>query len=136
MPRNTLEPKPRFTIHRAETGAPVAADSTDLTTLPATGAIHAGTWRTLDGFVKLSGGTTPSVSLIPLMLAQYTDLSDAEVSEYVEMGSAIGPLSDGDSFTVDVSRGRLLMRLHAVAGSPTSVQVLLGGAISDSREER
>ena len=133
---NTLESKPRFTIHRTEEGAPVAADSADLSTLAIAAAIHCDDWATVDGFVKLTGGSTPTISLVPLMAVRYANLAGTEVNEYIVMGDAIGPLSDGDSFSIDVARGRLFARVSAVTGAPTAVQVLLAGAALDSRGER
>lgn len=124
--RNSLESKPQFTIHRDENGTPVVPDSSVLTTLSLRGAIHCGDWLTVDGFVKLTGGAAPTVSLIPLMVANHEG-----GEEYVVQGTAIGPLVDGESFLVDVYRGRLYLRIDAVTGNPTNVQVLLGGSQLD-----
>ena len=130
--QNTLEPKPRFTLHRIKNGSPVTADPTDLTTILIRGAIHCSYWLTVDGFVKLAGGASPTVTLIPLMVAKYEDAAGAEQEEYVVQGTAIGPLSDGESFQVETYRGRLYLRIDVVTGNPTNVQVLLGGAKADN----
>ncbi len=131
--QNTLEAKSRLTIHRVKTGAPVAADPVTLSQILISGAIQCDGWASLDGFIKLAGGTTPTVSLVPLMVADYGDTDGSEVVEYIVMGTAMGPYSDGDSFRVDVARGRLYLRISAVTGNPTEVKILLGGAARDNQ---
>ncbi len=129
--QNSLESKPRFALHRAVTGTPVAADTATLADLPIRGAINAGTWLTLDGVVKLTGGAAPTISLVPLMVANYEDTDGSEVTEYVVMGAALGPYSDGDTFQIEAHRGRLYLRISAVTGNPTSAKVLLAGSRLD-----
>lgn len=128
---NTLESKARFTIHRRKTGAPVVADTATLADISLRGAMSCRDWLVVDGFVKLSGGTSPTITLIPLLVAKYAEADRTAVEEYFVAGVPMGPYADGDSFSVEVGRGSLFMRISAVTGSPTSVKVMLGGAGKD-----
>jgi hypothetical protein len=123
--------KPKFTRHRSVTGAPVAADSTNLATLFDTpvagaGASYSGNakgWDSVDAVVKLSGGASPTVSVQPLLLIEI----DGSL-EFVKLGNVLGPFSSGDHFSVDgVHGGRVFLRIDAVTGAPTGVDLHLAG---------
>lgn len=130
---NTLKSKPTFTLHRRAVGSPVTADDTDLSNIDVRGSVHCGDWLVVDGYVKLAGGTSPTVSIVPLFLAKYEEADQSETEEYYTAGDVMGPYVDGDSFTVEVYRGKLFMRIDSVTGSPTSVKVMLGGAQKDNQ---
>lgn len=130
---NTLKSKPKFTLHRRAVGSPVAADDSDLSNINVRGAIHCDDWLVVDGYVTLAGGSSPTVTLVPLFLSQYEEADQSETEEYYVAGDAMGPYADGESFTVEVYRGQLFMRIDAVTGNPTLVKVMLGGAQKDNQ---
>lgn len=133
--------KPDFRRHRLITGAPVAVDATDLVDLRSPDAIPPGGgaavatprrdivdsagWLTANGVVKLTGGTTPTVTL---QVLEDVDDGDGDVPEFYQNGTDIGPLSDGDMFEVTPVGGRFFIRLSAQSGDPTAVEILLAGS--------
>lgn len=134
---NSLQSKPNFTVHRDVTGAPVAADAAVGSLDPADHkALDCQDWLTLDGYVKLTGGAAPTVTLVPLMLSLYRDAAGDLQEEYVVQGDPIGPLADGESFELQPFRGKVFVRISAVAGAPTNAKVLLAGSRADNREDR
>jgi len=130
---NTLVGKPKYTHHRIEEGAPVTADATDLVALLAANsraAIDCAGFKTVKGFVILTGGTTPTITLSPLEHVKYTATDGAAKDELHVTGANTSALSSGDMFEFTINGGRLFSRIHAVTGSPTKVEILLAAAES------
>ncbi len=127
MNNKQLKSKPFYVRHREVDGAPVAADSADLSTVltanPRSTVDCAG-YESIRGFVRLTGGTAPTVTLQPLELVKYPGGSDF----LAVSGSSSSALSDGDMFEFTPNGAFLFVRMHAVTGSPTKVELFLAGA--------
>lgn len=133
--------KPDYSLHRHETGAPVVADSANLDTLYSSSVIPPGGgapvatkrrdlmdcegWESVKVYVRLDAGT---VDLVPLEQIQASDSAGAAVDELAVSGAATGALADRDAALVIVNGGRLFLRIGAVAGGPTSVDIYVAGA--------
>jgi hypothetical protein len=146
---NNLQGKPFYTHHRVVVpdGNPIAKEDTTIAgmitdlalrgpsgTDMLRGPAHAAGWKKLDGLVRLTGGTTPTVTLQAYELVQYKDGGEGDLKdELILFGSTIGPLSDGDKFPalIDISGASLFFAISAVTGAPTKVEVLLAGAERD-----
>jgi hypothetical protein len=140
-----MEPKPRYIHHRNLVGAPVAADHVNIG--PGSpgliadnklrgeagdetirGSVPTAGFKTIDGVVKLTGGAAPTVTLQPLEVIKYKNNGTGEeVDEFVSQGANIGPLSHNDRFSITVNDAMLFLRLHAVTGAPTGVELLIAG---------
>lgn len=130
--------QPNYDKQRSVVGAPVTADTTDLDALMNTPTVAAGEvpvgargsanaygWNSVEGYVELAGGITPTVTIQPLLA-----INANGTWVFVELGSTIGPLSDGDHFTISgVNQGLVFARIAAVTGSPTNVDVSLAGGV-------
>ena len=125
---NSVHPHPSFSAHRRVAGT-VSTDNTDLVALlaepgGARRSAHAKGWDSVDGFVELSAGT---VDLQPLLLVEYDG-----VERFIELGSPITTLADGDHFNVTgVHGGRIFLRVNAVSSAADLVVYLAGGARSN-----
>ena len=128
---NVLAQRPEYRFHRLEVGTPVVADTAVFANLPIAGAINCAGWRTLTGFVTLAGGAAPTVTLQLLHLTSYVDIAGVQQKKFVPSGYVTAPLEDGQAFSVVVGEGAEFLRIHAVAGNPTSVSVLLAGDARD-----
>ena len=125
---NSIYPQPTFSAHRRGVAA---NDSTNLADLmagagvngadgnPLPAALEHGArraadakgWETVVGYVTLTLGT---VSIQPLLVSKYRDpATNTTKQRFVALGSAIGPLSDGDEFEIE-----------GLAGSVDSAAVL------------
>jgi hypothetical protein len=136
--------KPNYALHRHEVGAPVPADSTDLDALYSSSVIPPGGgaavptkrrdildcegWESITVYVRLAGGTTPTVDLVPLEQVLSADSDGAAIDELAVDGAATGALSDRDSATVTVNGGRVFLRFDAITGAPTAVDIYVAGA--------
>ena len=126
MQNAQLRSKPFYNVHRTVEGAPVAADSTDLAAVLAANprsTADCGGYKTVKGFVRLTGGAAPTVTLQPLELLKYEGGQHLAVT-----GANTAALSDGQAFDFTVNQALLFARLHAVTGNPTKVEVFLAGA--------
>ena len=133
-PINTVSRKQDYALHNKQTGSPVVAETTNLTTLNASsgrGAFNARGFNSVHGFVLLTGGTAPTVTLQVLERVSYIDpFTGAASTRLVERGSSIGPLLDGETFEVETAGGGLYyLRVDAVANSPTGVAVMVSGGL-------
>jgi len=145
---NALEAKPFFTHHRIVLSP--AAENASLADPPAAGiqkelllrgasgeemirgALRCGGWKTISVRVEFTGGTTPTITFQPLEVMHYNEDGDGDLKDkLVVQGSNIGPLSDGDSATVTVNGADLFLRIQAVTGAPTKVEVLAAGLERD-----
>jgi len=124
---NVLAPRPEYRYHRRLVGAPVVPDTAVLADLDPALALNCSGWRTITGFVRLAGGAAPTVTLQQLKLASYRDGAGALQRRYVPTGYITPPLADNGSFALVVGDGVVLLRVHAVEGNPTSVDVLVAG---------
>lgn len=103
-----------FTQHRKVTGAPVVADSTDLSLIDRRALLHCRSYRTILAQAQLTGGAAPTVTLQPL-------LYDPEKDDFTLLPTLT--LSDGQSEEITVHETRAYLRIHAVAGAPTTVEL-------------
>lgn len=126
MNNASLRSKPFYSRHREVDGTPVAADSTDLATVLAANprSTHdCSGFKTVKGFVRLTGGAAPTVVLQPLELLKY------EGGEHLAVtGANTVALSNGDAFDVTANSAFLFMRLNTITGNPTKVEIFLAGA--------
>jgi len=139
----TLFAKPSYVRHRQVTGAPVLADTTVLANLinitaipPGGGAaapfmrrdiIDCGGWKSIRAWVKLTGGTTPTIDLVPLEIANYEDDAGDEHNEFVIAGAASGGLSTNETHEFTINGGLLFLRINALTGSPTGAGIYVVG---------
>jgi hypothetical protein len=125
---NNLFAKPDYNQHRVI--ASPGVDAANLVTLVGThsrAAIDCSGFKTVKGLVRLTGGTTPTITLIPLELARYYTAVGAIEYSFIA-GTATAALSDRGTFDVTINGGYLFMRVQAVTGNPTEAQILLAGA--------
>lgn len=138
-----MEAKPVYTHHRT-IPAPAKENTTVAGMITALklrgeggnellrGAASARGWKSLAGFVKLAGGTTPTITLQPYEVVQYKAGGEGEVIDtLVALGSPIGPLSDEGTFKVDVFGAHVFFAVDASTGTPTSGEIHLTGAERD-----
>jgi hypothetical protein len=127
MNNSQLRSKPFYIRHREVDGAPVAADSATLATVlaanPRSTADCAG-YKTIKGFVRLTGGAAPTVVLQPLELVKYPEGTDF----LVVAGANTAALASGDAFDVTVNGAFLFLRLNTIANNPTKVEIFFAGA--------
>lgn len=126
---NSLYAKPDYNYHRIVQGAPVGADSTNLAILLTAnpkGAFDCAGYKTVKGFVKLTGGTTPTVGIQPLELVLYNNSSELLIT-----ASTVASLADGAMFEFTINGGKLFLRINATSGSPTKVEILVAGSERD-----
>ena len=126
MPINEIQ-KQRFTLHRVVTGSPAATDTATLSSLPVKSAVAVAGYDSVLGFVKLAGGSSPKVAIELLERVRYENAVGTEVDEYVSRVSPGPMLSSGQMFRFEVSGGQIFVRIHALDGAPTSVEVYLAG---------
>jgi hypothetical protein len=121
-----LKSKPFYIIHRDISGAPVAADATDLVALLASNprsTVDCAGYKTVKGFVKLTGGASPTIVLQPLELLKYDSRQHLAVA-----GANTAALSSGDAFDATVNGAFLFLRINTVANNPTQVEIFIAGA--------
>jgi hypothetical protein len=123
---NTLNQKPNFTRHRTIDGAPVVADSVVYSDFAIREAVNCLGFETIEGYVRISGGVVPTVELENLAVMRYTDEAGVQVEELASVDTS-ATLSDGDLFEMSVNEGRVFLRLNAVTGSPTKVEIFVAG---------
>lgn len=143
---NMLKEKPEFTLHRDEPQGTrsLVADASDLEDLyqgdPGAGppditaryrqTLNCRRWKSVRVFVLLTGGTTPTVDLVPLEVVEAEGAFPAATDTdrgFAVMGSATGALSSGESAVVDVNGALLFLRVSALTGSPTGLKVFVAG---------
>jgi hypothetical protein len=122
-----LRSKPFYIRHREVEGAPVAADTATLADLlaanPRSTADCAG-YKTVKGFVKLTGGAAPTVVLQPVELVKLPDGTEF----FAVAGANTGALANGDAFELTASGAFLFLRLNTVTNGPTKVELFIAGA--------
>lgn len=122
--------KPRYSVHRkwGDGAAAVAADSTTLSVIKALaerGHISAKGLETIEATVHFTGGTTPALTVQPYELMELED----NTKDLVKAGPAIGPVYDGQKFSVPTPGGGLIfLSVPSFTGSPTAcvVRVAMG----------
>ena len=88
-------------------------------------------WKSVSGTVILTG-TGATVSLQPYEVVRYKEDGDGETKDFfVELGPIIGPLSDGDTFTVDTKGALMFIAIDAVGGTVNRAEILLSGSERD-----
>lgn len=141
--RTGLSAKHRYTRHRRVTGAPVVADTATLEDLKVVNVIPPGSgsatdllrkdfidcsgWKTVRVFVKLAGGTTPTVTLVPLEFIEYIDNAGAEQTSLSILTPSLVGMADTASAVAEINSGKLFLRIGAVTGAPTSVEIHVAG---------
>lgn len=136
MMDNSVYEKPNYSAHRRSV---ISQDSADLAVLVATKAravlnLADHGYDSLEGFVKMEGTATPTVTIQPLELVKYLDKDGTEHSEFLAKGSAIGPLADGAQFSVETPGGGLwFLRVTALAGTDPKATLYVAGGLR-SRE--
>lgn len=123
---NTVPPRPQFARHRLVTGAPVVADAA-AGSLSTALALKCRGWKSIVGFVKLAGGAGPTVTLQLLRVIKYTNSLGVETELYVDGGLTTAALSDEGFFTANVVDDQIFLRISAVTGNPTSVDIHVAG---------
>lgn len=122
-----LRSKPFYIRHREVDGAPVAADPVAmadlLTANPRSTADCAG-YKTVKGFVKLTGGAAPTVVLQPVELVKLPDGTEF----FAVTGANTSALANGDAFEITVNGAFLFLRLNTIANNPTKVELFISGA--------
>lgn len=126
---NKLEPRPQYNYHRLVTGAPVVADAAIASMDPKTAA-HCEGWTSIHAVVLLTGGTTPTVDIEQLARVQYTNASGVEQDILVSQGTT-SSLGDRGQVSLTVNGAPTLLRIDAVSGNPTQVEIIIAG---DARE--
>lgn len=135
--QNTLKETPQYTLHRLETGAPVAADSSDLAVLhtaKSRNALNCRGFRKIRGFIKFTGGAAPTADLQTLERLQFTDPAGDDQDVFKVIRSAILSLSDSQIFEIDVGGSPVFLRVDAVAGAPTQMEVYITGTLEQTIE--
>lgn len=128
-----MKRKPTYEQHRkwGDGSAAPGVDESDLAVLiteASRSSCSAQGFETVEGFVNLDGGTSPSVTLQALEVVEYVDGNGDDAERLVQRGPNIGPLSDGDPFSFSSpGGGRYFLRAHIVTGSPTSGSVHVAG---------
>lgn len=141
-----LEQKPVFILHRNEPqgGRTLAIDAADLEDLyqgdPLAGppditardrmAIPCRRFKSVKVYVLLTGGTTPTVDLVPVEVVEGEGAFPGATDEdrgFAVMGAATGALSSGDMATIPVNGAFLFLRVNALTGSPTGLKVFVAG---------
>lgn len=123
---NSLYAKPDYNYHRIKDGAPVLADVTNFVTLLAThprGALDCIGFKTVKGFIKITGGTTPTIAIQPLELVLYNDSSELLIT-----ASTVTGLVSGTMFEFTINGGKLFLRIAAVSSTPTKIEIFVAGA--------
>jgi hypothetical protein len=124
-PANTLTQRPDYNIHRTLEGTPVAAE----VALPGGkySPINSDRFDGLHGFVGLTGGAAPTVTLQMYEIAKLAVDDSTEVP--ITKGAPIGPISSAQGFSVDefAQGGRFFFLVSAVTGNPTKVEIFLSG---------
>lgn len=87
------------------------------------GVVFGAGWRSLLVFARFDQGTSPTVTLEPLLLAQ-ANLN--EPSSWVRLPKT-GALAEGQAAVVEVMGRRCFFRIDAIAGSPSKVTLLVAG---------
>jgi len=121
-----LRSKPFYIVHRSVDGAPVAADTTDLVALLSSNprsTMDCAGYKTVKGFVKLTGGAAPTVVLQPLELLKYNGGEHFAVT-----GANTAVLANGDAFDATVNGAFLFLRVNTVTNNPTQVEIFVAGA--------
>jgi hypothetical protein len=133
MNNSQLKNKPFYIKHREVDGTPVAAETTDLAALlvanPRSTADTAG-FKTIKGFVRLTGGASPTITLQPLELVKLSD----GTSFLAVTGANTAALASGDAFDITTNSAFLFLRIHAVANNPTKAEIFIAGAESLPRD--
>lgn len=116
---NTLT-KGNFAQHRLITGAPAAADSTDLSLIDRKAVCRTDGRENVNVYLKFTGGAGPTADVIPL-------LYDADSDTFVARPK-VSALANGTLFVVDTYDLPLYVRIDAVAGNPTAIEVRVAPA--------
>ena len=94
------------------------------------GGTPCGGVKTVQGVVLLEGGSSPTIVLQAIEVAEWTD-EGTRKDFLIELGSPTAALSSGDSFDVAIRNGRLLFAATAVTGVPTKATILVAAAERD-----
>jgi len=110
------------TLVRSVSGTPVAAESTTIndTNFPPANDTACYGWQTVKLVPKLTGGSSPTVTIQVLERV-------ASSTSFWSLGETSVPLSDGQSYELEVGGREVFFRLAAVTGSPTQVDLHCGG---------
>ncbi len=132
----SLKAKPSYILHRTREAVD-AALATMITSLglikdkKVRGDINSWGFKTIEGFVQLVAGTTPTVDLEILEVIQWPDPTDSDIinEELVASTQAnITGLSDKEKFTITIPEGgRIYLRIAAVTGAPTGIHIFVTG---------
>lgn len=109
-----------WTQHRKVVGTPVVADSTDLALINRKSPIKTDGVVSIKGYVRFTGGASPTVDLIPL-------LYDKDSDSFVALAKLSG-VADGVAFQIDVHELPVFFRIDAVANAPTAAEIRLAPA--------
>jgi hypothetical protein len=123
---NALIPA-RWSIHRRKDGTPAVVDGAASNTFPnRRSLLGCDGYTTINALVLLEGGSTPTVDLEALA---YDPDQDATPSgdAFAVIDSATG-MTDQEVARITVHRNRVFLRIAAVTGDPTSIEVRVGPA--------
>lgn len=116
----------RWATHRTVSGAPAAADAAPDAAFPHRNAlINCQGYDTILVSVRLQGGVAPTATLEPL-------LYDEDADDFA-LHDKSGALSNGDTIEVSVMAGRAFIRIDALAGNPTDVEIRIKGGQASNR---
>lgn len=122
-----LRSKPFYITHREVDGAPVAADSADMAALLAANPrsyMDCAGYKTVKVFVRLTGGTAPTVILQPIELISLP----AGTLLLSVTGSNTAALASGDCADITINGGFMFLRINTVANNPTKAEIFVSGA--------
>jgi len=94
------------------------------------GGIHFGGWQKVEGYVRLTGGAAPTITLQPLEVV-HEKHPDGTIADRFIGGATIGPFNNDEKFTFDAWGGLYMFRVHGTTGNPTRVEMFFSGAIRD-----
>jgi len=123
--RNCLFDKPNYTLHRVVIGTPIVADVA-VASMDKRGAINGNLWNSIEGYIKVSGGSNPNVDLECLSIVERKNPAGTLIEEVTKYDD-IGTVTDGEHFEVKNNGGRVLVRISKVDGAPTQVEIYLSG---------
>lgn len=137
-----MEAKPQFQVARV-IDSPAAETITNLEAwavgLKLRGAggdelLRGGTqcrgFKTIQGTVVFTGGTTPTITLQPIEAVEWID--EGEAKDFLtKLGTPTAALSAADSFEVSAKNGLLFFAVTAVTGAPTKATILISGVERD-----
>jgi len=115
-----VKPKPNFELHIDATSSEL------LSSVPIRRCVDVNDYKSIQGFVVISGGTAPSVKLEMLEVAKWND--DGIVTDTIcSTNQFTDALVSFSMFSFENQGGRVCVRISEVNGLPTRIRVFIAG---------